>query len=67
MVRATTVLPCRVTVEVRHLPKGCLDGIGERAFVARLAGHVDERGGQGHGSRGEVQGWDRGHVDTVAV
>ncbi len=53
--------------QVRDLPKGCLDGIGEWAFVARLAGNVHEHGGQAHGPRGEVQGWDRGHVDTVAV
>ena len=48
-------------------PVSCLDGIGERAFVPRLAGNVHENGGQAHGPRGEVQGWDRGHVDTVAV
>ena len=66
-VRATTVLPCRVTVRCETGRRAASTASASGALVARLAGNVHEHGGQGHGPRGEVQGWDRGHVDTVAV
>jgi len=60
-------VPVTLDLQVRQGAQSVLDGGRENRLVARLAGDVDERGGEGDGPREEVEGRGFGHVATVAA